>query len=83
MNTAQVMEMSRLQKLEELKSHPYYAKYLLKLSQSEMQFCIDFIEQHNARSRSEFEYLVNRVFIGKPDKPKNWTLICEILSCVS
>jgi hypothetical protein len=32
---------------------------------------------------NEFEFKTNRLFLDNPNKPKNWSVICEILSCVN
>ncbi len=42
----------------------------------------EFIKSNEYLGLSEWEMTINRMFLNIPDKPKNWTLIMEILTVI-
>lgn len=63
-----------------LKTHPWYSKYIPKLKENEIIFIREFIESNNQLNRDEFQYKINRLFIDDKIKPKNHPLITELLT---
>ena len=62
-------------------AHPHLGKLYKKLSKKEIELCNEILEVNKDQSGSEFNKTANHVFLGKNDKPKNWLLIAELLSC--
>lgn len=61
----------------------HWEKRWKKLSAEEQKILVDFITKHEGDRKSDFEIAVNRLFLDKKEKPKNWTLVCEILCNVN
>lgn len=74
---------NRLEKYDNFRAHPWFSRLFVKLKQADDSFCLDFIKQNEHLSKDDFEKKVNRVFIDKSDKPKNWKIILEILTCIN
>lgn len=74
---------NRKNKYESFKKHPWFSKLFLKMKKDDDLFCINFIDDNKDLKNDEFEKKVNRVFIDKSDKPKNWKIISEILTCIN
>jgi hypothetical protein len=51
-----------------------------KLKRDELLIGINFIIQNDSLNKDDFEYKLNRLFMDKLEKPKNWTNILELLS---
>lgn len=75
--------MGRLIRLTKLSNHPHYKFLLIKLSTSEKEIMRHFIIDSFDLDKNEFIYSVNRMFLDKTDKPKNWSLIMEILTVIA
>lgn len=76
-----MMANNRLEQFKGYKSHPWLKKAYAKMTKKDLEIAINFIESNHSLSPSEFEHKVNRMFIDKIDKPKNFTIILELLSC--
>lgn len=61
-------------------SHPWLKKGFQKLSISEIFLASSFIEQKDHLPVDQFEFAINRMFLDKADKPKNWVIIMEMLA---
>lgn len=71
--------MSRLEALTlKVKEYPYKT-LALKLSGTDFDVIVDFIEENEELGHLEFEYKVNRMFLDKPEKPKKFAIIQELL----
>lgn len=62
-----------------LKNHAWLGRVFSKLTQSDIQLCLSFIEKNI--SSADFDRDVQRMFIDVDDKPKNWKHIMELLTC--
>lgn len=71
---------TRLDALEELKTDAWYGRCISKLKKIELEICETFIKNNDGLDRGQFEMAVNRMFIHVKDKPKQWTMISEILA---
>lgn len=71
---------SRLKKFHSYAKHGWLSKSYAKLSASEREMAEQFIRENDAKSKGDFELAVNRMFIDRPNKPKNWTIILELLA---
>jgi hypothetical protein len=65
---------------ESLQNHPWLKKSWGKLKIAERDFARQFLNDHANLDRGQFEFKVNRMFLDQPIKPKNWTIISELLS---
>jgi hypothetical protein len=72
---------ARRQKFESYATHPWLKKAFGKLSAAERTLARDFIDRHDQLLPGDFEYRVHRMFMDQPEKPKNWTVINELLVC--
>ncbi len=75
--------MSRAMAFENLKNHPWHGRVFAKLKASDKELALKFIEENDRLLILDFEYRVNRMFLDKPAKPKNWTIICELLQAAN
>ena len=75
--------MSRLEIFKSIGSHPYLKKSFLKLKQDDINFCIKFINDFDSFGNDDFESKINRIFMDNDNKPKNFKIICEMLSCTN
>lgn len=75
--------MKRLDIFYAYKTHPWLRKSFNKLSSSDIEICVKFIEENDNEGKSSFDQLVNRLFIDNKTKPKNWKIILELLSCTN
>lgn len=60
----------------------YGNKYRLLKTKSLELFHI-FLEKNWHKNKNDFEFNVNRYFIDQKDKPKDWTMVCELLSVIN
>jgi hypothetical protein len=67
-------------KFKSYSTHAWLHKAYNRLSRQEVQLAIDFIIENDPLDKGAFELKVNRMFIDK-DKPKNFTVILELLTC--
>ena len=73
----------RSDKWKSLKSDAWYGlKIIPKLNAVDIQIIEDFISQFEAVDIDTWEIAVNRMFRGDQNKPKNWTMIMEVLTVV-
>lgn len=72
--------MNKEQSLDKLRNHIYYGKLYSKLNMKDKAEVVAFALVNFDLDKNDFEFKVNRMFLDMPDKPKNWTLICELLS---
>jgi hypothetical protein len=54
------------------KNHLMLGKTFSKLSELEIELCLDFIERHKSVDNGEFGHFVNRWFLDQVNKPKHW-----------
>lgn len=73
--------MNRLEKFNSFESHGWLHKAYKKLSKTELDIAKGFIHENDALNKGDFEFAVNRMFTGKTDLPKNWSVILELLTC--
>ena len=64
-----------------LYSHAWYHKLASRLNAQEEQECLQFIEANKNLNKSDFEHTLNRFFVDRKDKPKNWKIMLELLCC--
>lgn len=64
-------------------THPWLGRTYRKLTGADRRLAYDFMAQNQALSKGDFELKVNRMFVDKDSKPKNWTLIIELLTCAN
>lgn len=75
--------MTRREKFEVLREHPWLGNIFKRLTVMDIRACLEFLKLHEGKNIDEFEYLVNRMFLDKPDRPKNSGIIQELLSCAN
>ncbi len=63
--------------------HAYLGRLYARLKKADIAFCLDFLKETRDLDAGEFEFRVNRMFLDKPDKPKNSGIIQELLSCAN
>ena len=73
------MKTNRLARFEAFASHPFLKKSFARLTPNDRQLAWTFIEKSDELDRGRFELAVNRLFLDG-EKPKNWTIIQELLS---
>lgn len=66
-----------------LSDHAWLGKSYNKLTPEDERLCLDFIKANGYLDKDGFDKAVNRMFLDKVDKPKNWKIICELLSCAN
>lgn len=71
---------NRIKNFEALKKHPMIGKWMLRLKDDDLTFCEMFLSNNQGLTDSDFVFKVNRMFLGKDDKPKQWSLISDILA---
>lgn len=72
--------MKRIEKLKYLSSEDaWYKKLCLKLTEAEFDQLIEIIQDNDDLNNDQFTLLVNRYFLDKKNKPKNWTAMSDIL----
>jgi len=69
--------------LDILEKHPHYFKLLARLTINEKLIVIEFFQENRNLDKNLFEYKINRMFIDRIEKPKNWSIIMEVLSIVN
>lgn len=72
--------MTRLQKFRSLKNDAFYAKSVAKLKAQDIQFIESYCKKFRSASADQWVHQVNRLFLDDKVKPKNHTLIWELLS---
>lgn len=77
------INMDRVTAFNGLTVHPMLGRVFNKLTSEERALCRDFLAQHEALDKGEFELLVNRMFLDVGDKPMRWKEITELLACAN
>lgn len=72
--------MNRKQAFQSLEADAWFSRVFKKLKVADKALCLEFIEKNDALDRAAFELAVNRMFLDKAEKPKNWTLIVELIA---
>lgn len=72
--------MNRLEKFDSFASHAWLSKAFKKLKKDEITLARAFITENDALDKGAFELKVNRMFLDR-SKPKNFTVILELLTC--
>lgn len=72
--------MCRLKTFESLGNHLWYSKIVKKLKVEDKKFCLQFLKENAHLDKNDYAHKVNRLFIDQDNKPKNATLIWEVLS---
>lgn len=73
--------MNRKIALQEICQKYPYQKNALKLSESQFDEMVAWLEDHDHLGHLEFEYAVNRMFLGGSlIKPKNQSIIQDLLT---
>ena len=75
--------MCRLDAFVQLEVHPWYGRHFKSLSDKAFKVAVDFMEETALLTHDEFVPAVNRMFLDKPEKPKGWELITELLTVAS
>lgn len=75
--------MDRAERLALLKANPFYAKGFTKLTVPEKELVDNFLFNHSADNQAVWSTSVRKLFVDNPNKPKNWTLIYEILQTLA
>lgn len=73
----------RMKRLEEYRTRLPYSKWLSDLKEEGRTIVRHFIQRHDHLTRSEFEERVQRMYLFVEPKPRNWTLINQVLICVN
>lgn len=71
---------NRLQKLESFKTHPWLKRLYAKLSNRDCVFMLETLNKFDHLPKDEYEFSINRLFIGVENKPKRWKEIIELLN---
>lgn len=71
--------MSRLDRFLKLKTHPYLKKVFAKLKKEELDICLQFLKETESLNKNDFAFKTVRMFLGNENKPKNWSVIEELL----
>lgn len=74
-----MMISKRLSVFNSYETHGWLCKAFRKLNGAELQIARDFIDLNQHLSVGEFEICANRLFLDRPERPKNWTVILELL----
>lgn len=76
------MASDRMKVLDEYRCRLPYSKKIASMSLVEVIIMESFIMKNDHMSRSDFEDSINKMFVAS-DRPKRWSMIMEILSCVN
>lgn len=75
--------MTRSEVLIAAQSEFYFGKLIKKLKTTEFGWLVEFIKVREHLSSEQFELSINRWFLDSPNKPKSWTVMCELASLVN
>lgn len=73
--------MNREAAFEGLREHAWFGRQWRKLRAADLHIARDFLAKHAETEPGPFEEAVHRMFLDAPDKPRNFTLIQELLVC--
>lgn len=71
--------MTKYEYIKFISDHPHYQRLADRLNDDEIDLMINFIDLYKDEGRAIFEMKLNRLFLDKK-KPKNWSIILELLS---
>lgn len=71
---------NRAKNFKNLADHPLLGRLFQKLTKSDLEICLQFLEASEQMNDNEYEHNLNRLFLDK-EKTKNWKIIQELLSC--
>ena len=74
---------ARLNAFRSYKSHAWLKKAYAKLKAPEVAVAEAFIAKNDSLPKGAFELAINRMFIDVSEKPKNYTVILELLTCAN
>lgn len=75
--------MDRKERFMLLKAHPMYGKGINSLSPAERELMEKFLREHNTDTQAVWSVALRKLFVDNPAKPKNWTLIYELLQTLA
>jgi hypothetical protein len=75
--------MTRLEKFRSYSTHAWHQKTFKKLKPAEIAVAEKFIADNDHLPKGDFELKLNRMFLGVADKPKNFPIILELLTCAN
>lgn len=73
----------RIEAFNNLEVHAWLGRLHKRLTAVERIECKQFIMQNDHLPKGEFEYAINRMFLGRENKPKHWTMMAELLTCAN
>ena len=65
------------------KKESHVGKLMAKITTHEFISITRFVEERRSLDKGAFEKDINRWFLDSSDKPKNWAIMSEILSCIN
>lgn len=71
--------MTRAAAFETLRTHAWHGKVFAKLKKSEVEQCQTFLRENESLDIVTYEQKVQRMFLDQSEKPKNWTVMNELL----
>ncbi len=72
--------MSRKERFESYKTHPWLHKAYKKLKKDDLELIFKFIKDNEQLDNASFEFKINRLFLDC-ERPKNFSIILELLTC--
>lgn len=69
----------RMSRLKEYETRLPYSEWWKRLKTEGQAAVKNFISRHDHLTKGEFEQRANRLFLDLPNKPRNWSLISQIL----
>lgn len=73
----------RLDKFKSFETHDWLGRLYKKLRKEEVEIAVNFLIQNADSSKDVFFFKINRMFLDNSNKPKNFLLIMELLSCAA
>lgn len=77
------MKQSRKEIFQSFSGHAWWGRRIESLKLKERAELEGFLEAQQSLSNDDFVHALNRMFLGREAKPKNWTLILDILQAVA
>jgi hypothetical protein len=74
---------NRMNIIDELFKHPYLGKSFKKLKTDDMALINNWVRDNIKLNGDELQLSSVRMFMDKSDKPKRWTSIMELASCIA
>jgi len=70
----------RLEKFRAYSEHAWFRKVFKRLKKDDIAFAELVLNEQALLDKNDFELMCNRLFMDKPNKPKNWKEIQELLA---